>query len=311
MLLNHYSGEQDIVFGAAFSGRLAELEGIETMIGPCVNNIPVRVSVGPDQEVLTWLKEMQQAHFELSQHQYSSLMQVQGWSQVPLRHRLFESLLVFQNYVVDDAARRIGSSVEVRNLAGPDRTNYPITIMVVPGPELSLKIIYDRERFDASVPTRILHDLKAVLESLPAALSSCIQDVLKSVPPLPALRVSRPAKTQAVIRTTAAYVAPGTEMERAVAAIWQEAFQTEKVGIHDNFFELGGHSLLMVQVHGKLEAALKRCLPIARMFQYPTISSLARHLSDDQSDASGAQKIRDRARQQREALARQRQLTKR
>ena len=40
LLLSHYSGSHDVVFGAAFSGRPAEVPGIESLIGPCVNNLP-------------------------------------------------------------------------------------------------------------------------------------------------------------------------------------------------------------------------------------------------------------------------------
>jgi surfactin family lipopeptide synthetase A len=51
------------------------------------------------------------------------------------------------------------------------------------------------------------------------------------------------------------YVAPRTEMEACVAAIWQEVLGVERVGVHDNFFDLGGHSLLTLQVAARIEQA--------------------------------------------------------
>jgi acyl carrier protein len=157
----------------------------------------------------------------------------------------------------------------------------------------------------------MLSDFRAVLECLPAMFDRRVQDVLDAVSPVARLRASHRTMTPSTEGHRAtAYIAPGTEMERTIAAIWGEAFQTEKIGVRENFFDLGGHSLLMVQVHGKLEAVLKRSLPITKMFQYPTIGALARHLSDEQIDPTVAQKIRERARQQKEALARQRQLSR-
>jgi acyl carrier protein len=71
---------------------------------------------------------------------------------------------------------------------------------------------------------------------------------------------------------------PGTELERRIAALWQEALELERVGIHDNFFDLEGHSLLVVKVQAKLEALVGRELPLVELFRYPTIHALASYL---------------------------------
>jgi acyl carrier protein len=75
------------------------------------------------------------------------------------------------------------------------------------------------------------------------------------------------------------FVAPRTALERTIAAVWQEVLGIKKVGLGDNFFDLGGHSLLMVRLRNKLQQALQRDISIIELFQYPTISALARHLS--------------------------------
>ena len=59
--------------------------------------------------------------------------------------------------------------------------------------------------------------------------------------------------------------------------------QLEKVGVDDNFFDLGGHSLRMVQVNSKLTELLGQDIPMLEMFKYPTISSLAKYLSQQES----------------------------
>ena len=55
MTLGHYSAASDVVFGAAYSGRPPEIPGVEGLVGPCVNNVPVRVSLAPGQSVATLL----------------------------------------------------------------------------------------------------------------------------------------------------------------------------------------------------------------------------------------------------------------
>ena len=82
------------------------------------------------------------------------------------------------------------------------------------------------------------------------------------------------------------HVKPRTEVEQTLAKIWQEVLHVEEVGIHDNFFDLGGHSLLLVQVYSRLQKILWQDLSLIKMFQYPTISNLAKYLSQEQSEQS-------------------------
>jgi acyl carrier protein len=73
-------------------------------------------------------------------------------------------------------------------------------------------------------------------------------------------------------------VAPATALETRLAEIWREVLTVDRVGVEDSFFDLGGHSLLLAQVHGRLLEALGRALPLVKLFEHPTIRSLARHL---------------------------------
>jgi amino acid adenylation domain-containing protein len=75
-----------------------------------------------------------------------------------------------------------------------------------------------------------------------------------------------------------AYVAPRTETEAQLAAIWQELLGIEKVGIHDNFFELGGHSLLGMRVLSHFRREHGGGFSIRDVFNYPTIAELSQQV---------------------------------
>ena len=79
-------------------------------------------------------------------------------------------------------------------------------------------------------------------------------------------------------RRPTAFTPPRTEIERTIAAVWQQVLGIAHIGRDDNFFDLGGHSLLLVQVHATLVEQLGRTLPVTDLFQFPTIHSLAAHL---------------------------------
>ena len=68
-----------------------------------------------------------------------------------------------------------------------------------------------------------------------------------------------------------AYVAPATDIEQSIAAIWRDVLGVEQVGATDNFFDLGGHSLLLVRVHDQLKQKLKIEVSLVDLFRFPTI----------------------------------------
>jgi amino acid adenylation domain-containing protein len=168
LLLNRYSGEEDVLFGVTVAGRPATLVGVEAMVGLFINTLPLRVRISPKASLLPWLKALQTQQFELREYEYSPLVAVQGWSELPRGLPLFESILVFENYPGDRSLRQQGGSLPMRNVRSIERTNYPLTVTAVPGAELSLRINYDRQRFDPATIRRMLGHLQTLLEGMVA-----------------------------------------------------------------------------------------------------------------------------------------------
>src|SRR5262249_20726811 len=97
------------------------------------------------------------------------------------------------------------------------------------------------------------------------------------------------------------YVPPAGKMERLIAEIWEDILGIQSIGANQNFFDLGGHSLLAVRVLSRLRQALGSAIPLAAIFQSPTIGTLARLLEDEASAIAPSalteiQRGKDRAR---------------
>ena len=122
-------------------------------------------------------------------------------------------------------------------------------------------------------------------------------------------RASLPRPAEARPAGGGAPTAPRSDLERAIAAVWQEVLGVEQVGVEDNFFDLGGHSLLLIKVNSRLREVASGAggLSIIDFFRYPTIGSLAAHLSGGQPERTAAQPDHGRGEARREALQRQRQ----
>jgi amino acid adenylation domain-containing protein len=78
-----------------------------------------------------------------------------------------------------------------------------------------------------------------------------------------------------VVTATDGHVAPTTETETALAAIWMDVLKKERIGVTDSFMALGGHSLLAIRVLGKLSRKFGVRLPLRSLFDTPTIAELA------------------------------------
>ncbi|HEU4733061.1 MAG TPA: amino acid adenylation domain-containing protein [Kofleriaceae bacterium] len=98
------------------------------------------------------------------------------------------------------------------------------------------------------------------------------------------------------------YVAPTTDLELAVVGIWQEVLRRAEIGVHENFFDLGGNSLLLLQVKTRLQAALRRDIPVVALFQYATAAGLAKYLGGQHQPAPGLAAVADRVRVRKAAL---------
>lgn len=81
-----------------------------------------------------------------------------------------------------------------------------------------------------------------------------------------------------VLLTEKSYVAPQSDMEKAVAEIWQDLLQLDAIGLDDPFFQIGGHSLLAMRVVSAIRKQLELELSVREMFTYTTIRTMAAHL---------------------------------
>src|SRR5205814_6623421 len=119
---------------------------------------------------------------------------------------------------------------------------------------------------------------------LPNYMAPAIYIHLKTIPLTPNGKVDRKALPTAypdVSPTPNVYAAARTNLEQHLVAIWEDILKRRPIGVHDNFFDVGGHSLLAVRLFAKVERELGRRLPLASLFQNPTIAQLASLLEPD------------------------------
>ena len=168
LLLSRYSGEDEVVYGITVSGRPVDLPAAESMVGIFINTLPLRVKLDAEMLLLPWIEQLQRQLIEIRQYEYSPLVEIQGWSEIPRGLPLFESIVVFENYPVDRALSDWQKNLEIETLSAVNHTNYPLTISVIPGSELEIRIAGDRSRFDTATIIRMLGHFQRLLEGMAA-----------------------------------------------------------------------------------------------------------------------------------------------
>ncbi|MEM7453230.1 MAG: condensation domain-containing protein, partial [Planctomycetota bacterium] len=138
------SGETDIVFGTTVAGRPLELAGIENAIGSFINTIPFRTQINSSEPLTYWFERIQTTQAARLQHDFSSLASIQKASEIEFGQALFESILVFENYPASD---RSAGSIKVTGIEHFEQSNYPVALIVVPGDEVELFLVFDETYF--------------------------------------------------------------------------------------------------------------------------------------------------------------------
>ncbi|MGI5423693.1 non-ribosomal peptide synthase/polyketide synthase [Streptomyces sp. CA-179760] len=91
------------------------------------------------------------------------------------------------------------------------------------------------------------------------------------------------------------FVAPAGTTQELVAGIWAGVLGLDRVGATDSFFELGGHSLLATQVISRIREVLGVDVPVAAMFDQPTVRGLAQAVAQASGTVAPPMTVADRA----------------
>ncbi|KFF15391.1 non-ribosomal peptide synthetase, partial [Chryseobacterium sp. JM1] len=161
-LLSSYNRSEDVVFGSVVSGRPADLEGVESMVGLFINTIPVRVSFDRDETPRSLLNKLHQDSIQSTGNHFSSLAEIQSLSS--LGKELINNIIIFENYVRKEDQEMTGLVYE--NTQGFEHTNYNLTIVVIPNTDsLHIEFKYNSSVYDTSAVASLLLHFHNIMNS--------------------------------------------------------------------------------------------------------------------------------------------------
>ncbi|MFE2978607.1 amino acid adenylation domain-containing protein [Streptomyces sp. NPDC059258] len=218
LLLSRLTGRTDVTFGVTVSGRPADLDGAHDMIGLFINTVPTRVTLRPDQTLVSSVRELGAQQAVLMDHQYEPLAELQRLA----GHReLFDTLVLFENFPVDaEQLRRTeeAAGLLVTGARGHDATHYPLVLVALPGRDrLALALDHRPELLTADQVATIGAQLLSVLEQLVDRPENSVAAVLPGL--ADPSRLDGPARDITPLGLAGRFLRRATEIPGAPALI--------------------------------------------------------------------------------------------
>ncbi len=161
LLLESYVESPDVCFGTVFSGRTVAVPGIESIVGPCLATLPIRIDVSTSttlQDLVQQLNATTRKHLE---HSTIPLRDIKSSSGANSRQQLFDTLIIWQQTLHEYSHTRKNVTL-VDNV---DNLEFSLTLEIIPGVgNIELKANYQREFFPESQIQLLLQQVEQLAQ---------------------------------------------------------------------------------------------------------------------------------------------------
>jgi|GEM_PF-1195651 amino acid adenylation domain len=166
VVLGKYNDVNDVVYGITVSGRPAEIDGFETMLGLFINTIPLRVNWSDTTTVDDLVLSVRNSFYNVQSHQYLSLPEIQACSE--LKKDLLDHVFVFENYPftsVAEESQQAGVAIAAADSFG--QVNYDLAVLAYPGSNICLSFMHNSNKYPAaqinSIQGHLMQAIKAMI----------------------------------------------------------------------------------------------------------------------------------------------------
>jgi non-ribosomal peptide synthetase component F/thioesterase domain-containing protein len=284
--LSQYSDQTDIVIGSPIANRKPETE---PLIGPFAGPVALRMNLSGNPTVRELLHRVGDGVLDALSHSdlpFEKLIEILPASS-GARNPIFQFYFSYQT-----------AFLQSRQLQQLTVTPMPKFSLGIPF-EMQLAFIerregvraeleYNPDLFDAATIHEALGHYEFLLRTMVMHPDRPIADLPRpQVTPSARVEKKVPSNDETLTTIAAETVAPANEREQQLTAMWKEVLRRDSVSVTHNFFELGGYSLSAAKLLLNIEKRFGRKLPLAALFEAPTIRQLASLLQRGDSNTFG------------------------
>lgn len=165
VLLSRHAEADDVRFGVTVSGRPPQVARVETIVGAFANNVPRRIVLSAHESVTSLCQRLNLLQVDTQPFEHCSGQQIAAATGLA-GDALFDSLVVYENYPLQSAENRTIAGIAVRDVHGTATSNYPLSLVVLPGREFAFRLLYDATCYTAENAAQLLSQFLAVLGNM-------------------------------------------------------------------------------------------------------------------------------------------------
>ncbi|HEY2491658.1 MAG TPA: amino acid adenylation domain-containing protein [Paenibacillus sp.] len=176
LLMGRYNRTEDVVFGSVTSGRPADVEGIEQMIGLFINTVPSRITFHGHQSFASLIQQVQQTSLETQNYDFYPLAEIQSLSSK--KQKLINHIYAFQNYPVSaEVLDKSDEPFHISDLEDFEQTHYDFNLIMMPNDGLKVKFKYNAALYDHAMMDRLFQHYEQVLNTVSQNAEVLIRDI--------------------------------------------------------------------------------------------------------------------------------------
>ena len=273
-LLHQYTGQEDIILCSPVASR-NRIE-IKRLIGYFNNIVVLRTDLSGNPSFRELISRVSRVTLGAYEHQdlpFQNLADFPNLVRTPINRGMFTL-----HNSPSQPQEMAGITVSTLDV-GSESANFDLFMSLSQKEEkLTGVLYYKTDLFEATNITQMLENFQTLLETTVANPDRCLEDlpllisngkIGRRVLPVPDQLRQEPAST---------FVPPSDDLEIQLTKIWENVLGKKPISVKDNFFEVGGHSLLALRLLVQIEKAFGKNLPLATLFQSPTVEQQAKIL---------------------------------
>ena len=181
LLLCEFSQCNSPVFGVTQSGRPPSLDDSGFGVGLFINTLPLSLNWSSAGTIKTLLTDIQYRLLSHASNDQLGLVEIQKLSQREDQEQLFDTVVAVEGHSgdleVNSSESGFGENILISDIDYRIKSHYPISLLVLPGELIQLKIIFDNKQFSSSAASTLMDRLVAAFELLTTHMESEKQDI--------------------------------------------------------------------------------------------------------------------------------------
>lgn len=296
LIISQFSNAREVVFGTTVSGRISNVVDVESIVGLLINTVPQRIIINSECMLKNWLLEIQSNFVKMGDHVHVGLGDIKNTCGFKSNASIFESILVIENYPVDDNPLKYNSKLFMKNFYVIEQVHFPIAIVVYPEKKLHFKIYFDSGRFSEKFIEYISEMLRYFISNISGNAQKSIKSICHEFPKADFNERNFKLKEKNISEDISqSFFSESIDLEKKLVAIWSELLGIDTCALDDDFYDLGGHSLLILKMCSRINQQLQKSISVADLLPYSTIRSLSLFLLSQGKEKNSHNEIEIRA----------------